>query len=427
MTKGTQTVAEEREHIYVVDRFPSYSETFVATEISSIIESGASVSVYSIHRPTAHYAGVAPYVARPLAAWQLLPWVLPGLLLLAAHFVGGLRMEARAIPKMIFAAAHSVRLASFLSARRGSNRRSYVLHPHFLARPTDVAILASALIKAPVVVTSHAGDAKDKRDPQLRRWRVAGADHIFAASKYVQSNLSSHEETAPTSIVHCGIEFSKLPPSVRSTTTNDQLVVVTIARLIATKGYDRAVSIVQHLAEASTKPITWHVIGEGPMREQLEKAQKTLATLKVNLVVHGALDHDAALAILADSDLFLLPSVVTHSHQNAGDGIPVSILEAMALGKIVLTTGAGGIPEAIVDGETGLLIQDQTDGEIANRTVSLLADAVQSKKISDQARTKILAEFQAKASAEAILKTVDLIVAGLPRADLRTDSRQGIH
>lgn len=398
--------------MYVVDKFPSYSETFVSTEMSSLMANGTRVSVYSIHPPDARFKGVAPYVAPPVTAWRMLVWVLPGVVLLALHVVLGLRMDMRNIPKLIFAAAHAARLAAVLHFARSNKEKGLVLHAHFLARPTDVAALASLWVPhTPVLVTSHAGDAKDRRDPKLRRWRTNSADHILAASQYVSENLTADQQDLPVSIVHCGIDVSKLPRAIKSSPTDEHLVVVTVARLIATKGYERAIGIVGALARSSRKPVHWHVVGDGPERQSLEDSRDLLSEAGVTVVLHGALDHESTLSVIAKCDLFLLPSAVTSEDQNAGDGIPVAILESMALGKLVVSTRAGGIPEAVVDGTTGLLMTTETDDEIAARILNLLKDDHIATKISFAAKEKIQSEFLADASAQAIESIVSSSIA----------------
>lgn len=408
----------------MVDKFPSYSETFVSTEMSSLMAKGIHVTVYSIHPPDARFKGVAPYVAPPVAAWRMLVWLLPGVVLLVSHVALGLRMDIRSVPKLVFAAAHAARLAVVLRLARSHKENGLVLHAHFLARPTDVAALASLWVpRAAVLVTSHAGDAKDRRDSRLRRWRTSSADHILAASHYVLKNLTADHHDLPVSIVHCGIDVSKLPPTSQTSSAAEHLVVVTVARLIPTKGYDRAIGIVKALAAASRKPVRWHVVGEGPERQSLENARDRLSELGVIIVLHGALNHESTLSVIAKCNLFLLPSAVTSEDQNAGDGIPVAILESMALGKLVVTTRAGGIPEAVRDGTTGLLITTETDGEIATKILNLVEDDHSAANISVAAKEKIQSEFRADASAQAIERIVSSTLAHRTSRLRRTDAK----
>lgn len=405
MTARQAADTEPHQHIYVVDRFPSYSETFVSTEISSLIERGSVVSVYSLHPPHAQVKGVAEYLARPHSALRMLLWVMPGAVLLISHVARGLRMNLRSLPKMVFASAHAARLAASVRVRTRTQGQQVVLHAHFLARPADVIALASYWIpSALLLVTSHAGDAKDRRDPRLRRWRLGKADHVIAASQYVLDHLAG--EVTRASIVHCGIETSRLPRILRVPTDDNGLSIATVARLIPTKGYDRAVAITKALAAGYSSPITWHVVGDGPMKQDIEAASEELLAAGVTVVLHGAQPHELTLEILAACDLFLLPSQVTTDSENAGDGIPVAILEAMAMGKLVVTTRAGGIPEAVIDGQTGLLITTESDKEISKRIINIIRDDVGRGRISANAKDKIKNEFEASASAVAIERIV---------------------
>lgn len=424
LTDRPTVSAGQREHVYVVDKFPSYSETFVSTEMSSLSDAGTPVSVYSIHKPDANIGLLAPYIAPPLAAWRMLPWALPGIALLLSNVATGLRMDVRGVPKMIFAAAHAARLAARIRFTRPHSRSHVVLHAHFLARPTDVVALSSLwLPRSPILVTSHAGDAKDRRDPKLRRWRTSSADHILAASQYVKANLTADQADLCVSVVHCGIDLSRLPRLRPGASADKHLVVVTVARLIPTKGYDRAIGIVAELGKLAGKPVVWHVVGDGPLRQDLEDARTRLTDAGVDLVMSGALSHDSTLHIIATADLFLLPSVVTSENQNAGDGIPVAILESMALGKMVVTTRAGGIPEAVVDGSTGLVITSETDSEVARRILSLIEDELSVSKMSASAMAKINTEFKAEASAAAIQSIVAAVISDPTSRFVRNDAK----
>lgn len=409
MTARLVLDARKRLHIYVVDKFPSYSETFVATEINSLLEQGTAVAVYSIHPPEARFEGVTGYVAQPKSMALMVPWVLPGLVLLAFNFKHGLRFDIRSFPKLIFAAAHAARLALAVRSKNAENALQVVLHAHFLARPADVVGLAGRWLPGvPVLVTSHAGDAKDRRDQRLRRWRIGRADHVLAASQFVLNNLG--DEPRKASIIHCGIDTMKLPQSADPGTV-DGLVIATVARLIATKGYDRAMGVVLALAARSSTRVTWHVVGEGPMRRDFESAAQRFAAAGVQVVLHGALNHDSTLRIIGRCSVFLLPSQITKSSENSGDGIPVAILEGMALRKLVVTTGAGGIPEAVIDNETGLLLSTDSHDEAADRILSILNDKRKYKTIVDRAQHKISAEFEASKSASSIQDIVASILS----------------
>lgn len=409
MTVRQLAGTDQRHHIYVVDRFPSYSETFVATEISSLAALGTAVSVYSLHPPKARFPGAASYLARPQGVLRMLPWALPGLLLLVSNFARGLSMEPRSLPKLIFASMHAARLAGTLLILRRAREQQLVLHAHFLARPADVVGLAAIWVPgAPVLVTSHAGDAKDRRDPKLRRWRLGVADHVLAASNYVLGNLAG--ECPRATIVHCGIDTAKLSQIRPLMRKDDSLGVATVARLIPTKGYRRAIAILLALGNMSKAPITWHIVGDGPMRQDIEDARDALFAAGVTVELHGALDHESTLQILATADVFLLPSELTKTSKNAGDGIPVAILEGMFLGKLVVTTNAGGIPEAVVDQETGLLVTTETDAEIAQRIMNVLSDNGTLNRLCAQAQKKIEKDFEATVSAIAIQEIVSSII-----------------
>ena len=188
------------------------------------------------------------------------------------------------------------------------------------------------------------------------RW----ADLVVCISDFTRAQLmriAEPEDWSKISIVRCGIDFDAFP--VRAPRAPGETpVVVTVARLSREKGLLVLVEAIARL-RAENVPVTARIIGHGPFRPQIEAA---VARLGVSDAVEltGPMPPEEVALALRDADVFCLPTFF--------EGLPISIMEAMAIGVPVVTTFVGAIPELVVDGETGWLVPAGN--------AELLADAI---------------------------------------------------
>ncbi|MBO6861160.1 MAG: glycosyltransferase, partial [Alphaproteobacteria bacterium] len=133
------------------------------------------------------------------------------------------------------------------------------------------------------------------------------------------------------------------------------------------------------------------IIGDGPLRERLEQTKDALG-LGDRVAFLGWRKQDYIARAMREADILLAPSVTTESGDQ--EGIPVTIMEAMACGMIVLSTWHSGIPELVEHGKTGLLVKER-DREGITRTLIDLAEASpeQWRRYSQAARLKVEADF----------------------------------
>jgi len=131
------------------------------------------------------------------------------------------------------------------------------------------------------------------------------------------------------------------------------------------------------------------IVGEGSQRQDLlQRAQRTGLFGQVRLLGY----RSDALAIVSACDLFVLPSLA--------EPFGLAILEAMALGKPVIATAAGGPLELVVDGRTGLLVPAQDPAVLADAIVALGRDAERRRRMGDEARCRFVACFTADRMAQ---------------------------
>jgi glycosyltransferase involved in cell wall biosynthesis len=106
--------------------------------------------------------------------------------------------------------------------------------------------------------------------------------------------------------------------------------------------------------------------------------------------------REDVLSFLSCADLFLLPSL--------WEGLPISILEAMAVGVPVISTRISAIPEAVIDGETGLLVEPGNAEELGDAIEKLLDDESLRRRLSEAARAFVFERFDEEAVARLVFE-----------------------
>jgi colanic acid/amylovoran biosynthesis glycosyltransferase len=383
-------------HIYFCTSHPSFSETFVALEMQSLINCGEDVLVYSLREPPPALTPSARYLKPPCRRSVLALWSVAGLVVLMRNCIAGLRFRPGNLTRLVFAASHAARVAHIVRRLDERSVDGVVLHAHFLDRPADVVAMLRRGRTAKLV-TVHAGDAYRRSDPALRQWRLESFDRIICASEYVRRGLP--EVTSGIDTIHCGVVVPQSHHR-RITAPLTRARVCTVARLVPTKNHIYAASVLEQLAELGTA-VEWHIVGGGPMETWLRQFARDTHTPNLRVVMHGAVAHRDALEIVRASDVMVMPS---RAQAPGTDGIPVALMEAMASGVLSVSTPVGGIPELIIDGVTGVMGDPLDPTSCAAAIAKLLADPVRLQGILDSAFEHVSESFNARVSAASVLK-----------------------
>jgi glycosyltransferase involved in cell wall biosynthesis len=234
------------------------------------------------------------------------------------------------------------------------------VHAHFGTNAAEVAMLAHALGGPPYSFTVHGPEEFDKPEFLGIREKVRRSAFAVAISSYGRSQLFrwiDHAQWPKVKIVHCGLDPSFYGVSTVPLTSAPKLVCV--GRLCEQKGQ---LLLVEAIANLAAKGIRAEVVlaGDGDMRSQLE-ALIASHGLGKQVTITGWVGADRVGAEILSARALVLPSFA--------EGLPVVIMEAMALKRPVLTTFVAGIPELVVAGQSGWLFPA---GD-----VSALADAIE--------------------------------------------------
>ncbi len=211
--------------------------------------------------------------------------------------------------------------------------------------------------------------------------------HITVVSKATQEYLASLG-VIPSTVVYPGVDRSIFKQNAAQ---RPGVHISFVGRLIESKGPQIFVDAIKPLLQKNPD-LTATVVGNGPLLTELQKNETA------QLHFTGRLDREGVAKVLAQTDIFVLPS--THH-----EGFPVSLLEAGASGAAVVTTDQGGTTEIIHDQKTGLIVQP-TVKEV-QAAIQLLAENKHLRQqLANRLNTKIEEQFSWKKTATTFLQAV---------------------
>ncbi len=341
---------------YFVNGHPKVSHTFIRREVMAIERLGQPVIRYALR-------GWDDTLVDPddLAEQRKTRYVLrngvPGLLLATAKFAvdhpaklwAGLRMAAKV-------AWHGDRtwLHHFVSLGEAIVLAQWCkddgidhIHAHFGTNSAEIVLLARSVGGPTYSFTVHGADEWDMPRQLKLREKLEHASFVVAISSFTKSQMmrwARTEDRDKVKVVHCGLDAPAFDAPLTPVPDNQRIVCV--GRLCIEKGQDVLVQAVAELAKRGVRAEV-ELVGDGPLRPRIESL----------ISMHG-LQKQVTLAGWASSaDVFdKLRAARVMALPSTSEGLPVVIMEALALGRPVITTYIAGIPELIRDGQEGFLL-----------------------------------------------------------------------
>jgi sugar transferase (PEP-CTERM/EpsH1 system associated) len=261
--------------------------------------------------------------------------------------------------------------------------RADVLHTHNPG-PHLHGALAAKLAGVPVLVhTKHGRNFVDRPlAVRLNRFAAALSDCVVAVSEDAARVALDLEKVSPTKvrIIRNGVDLDRFQyrPPRRS---DEGIRAVTVARLDPIKDQVTLLRAVRLVVDKEPA-FTLDIVGDGPSRPELELLRGTLGLAR-HVRFHG-FQHDVQ-PYLAQSDYFVLSSL--------SEGIPLTLLEAMAVGLPGVATDVGGNREVVVSGETGYLVPAEAPGALADAMLLVQADPMGLDRMGRAARHRVDSMF----------------------------------
>lgn len=381
---------------YVLKMFPRISETFILGEILTHQAAGLDLQVISLREPD----GLPPHGA--MRAFRGTVAYMPTEMDLGTVMRSIDEGEARfsGLPGALD--GEPVRGLDFLDvyqaiavAGAAMDRRITHLHAHFGSLAATVARLASRISGIPYSFTAHAKDifhqAVDRDD--LRR-KLEEAAFVVTISDYNLAYLQGEYGDSAGGVrrIYNGLDleqFRYCAPIAR------EARIVGVGRLIEKKGFADLVDACAILARQG-HDFSCEIIGPGPLEADL-RAQMDRLELSRRVRLLGPLPQERVIERIQGAAVLAAPCIVG-SDGNA-DGLPTVLLEAMALGTPCVSTDVTGIPEALHDGETGLMAPQNNPDKLAAAIGRLLDDADLRVRLAGAARQLVENEFDIRRNA----------------------------
>lgn len=222
--------------------------------------------------------------------------------------------------------------------------------------------------------------------------RAAPAIDIAIAVNRRWANLLIANTPLQTVVVHhLGVDLASIPPR-QGSRREGRFSVLFVGRMVEKKGLGVLLAAVREL-RARGRDLEIHAIGDGPDHDAL-RAQAAAAELDGSIIFYGSQPHDAVLRMMHRCDCLALPSVTAANGDQ--EGIPVTLMEAMAAGLPVVSTYHSGIPELVTDEQTGLLVPERDAAALADALDRLMSEAGLAVKLAANARRFVATEFNAE-------------------------------
>lgn len=384
---------------YVLKVYPRFSETFIVTEILAREAHGDDLSIYAL-RPTTD-ARFHPEIARVKAGVTWISRYPKGADLWARIADGVANADLRErfaaiLPELATLpgdeVAQGVELAQAVLADGITH-----LHAHFATLAGRMAWIASRLTGVPYTLTTHAKDIyHDSVDPVWLRRLATDADRVIAISRFNDEHLATVLDGtgARVSLQYNALELDRFPFRTPAE-PRDTLKVAAVGRLVPKKGFADLISAAAKLRDAGT-PVDVTIAGDGDLTAELN-AQIAAASLQESVRLIGPRTQSEIRDLIADADVFAAPCVPADDGNI--DGLPTVVLESMAIGTPVIATAVTGLPEVIVDGDTGVLLQPGDVDGLAAALRAFADGALPAQRMAANARALIEDQFDSRRQA----------------------------
>ena len=353
----TQAVPRLPTIAYLCSVYARVSHSFIRNEVARLRELGHEVHTFSI-RPTEAGELVNEEVRREAAATEVvleagLPrlsaalaratWRSPRRVLSAVRLA--LRLGSPGLKGRLWPVAYLLE-AAYLAERLRARKVQH-LHNHFAEGSASVATLASALSGIPYSLTVHGPSEFDKPASLAIGEKVRRSAFTVAVCDFGRSQLfrwCDHNDWPKVHVVRCGLDATFLGAVPTPVPTTRRLVCV--GRLAEQKGQLLLVEAAGRLA-AEGLGFEIVLVGDGPMRGPIEELIARLG-LRDHVRLAGWLGSEQVRDEIERSRALVLPSFA--------EGLPVVLMESLALGRPVISTYIAGIPELVSPGVSGWLV-----------------------------------------------------------------------
>jgi colanic acid/amylovoran biosynthesis glycosyltransferase len=394
---------------YLMSRYPAVSHVFIAREVQALRRLGLRIDTFAIHRSGARHVLTDEDGQARRDTYAVLPPRWPEFL--GAHLYALAARPRRYLVALWLAlgqppAGRRGRLggvAHFAEAvpiwRECRRRGLRHVHAHFTRPSADVARLASHFARGELTwsFTAHGVDI-GLDDPERLAEKVRHAAWVTCVSDFGRAQLMALVEDhhwTKLHLVRCGVDTRDFAPPLRRDGEDADLRILTVGRTEPVKGHAVLLDAVALLAERGIDTRAT-VVGDGSLLPGLRRRAAELG-IDGRVRFPGSVGQDRIRNHYAGADVFCLPSFA--------EGVPVVLMEAMAMGLPVVASRVMGVPELVEHGASGLLVPPARPDLLADALQRLAVDPTLRRRMGEAGRAAVARRFDPEVAAR-LLRTL---------------------
>jgi glycosyltransferase involved in cell wall biosynthesis len=379
---------------YLIGHYPAVTHTFILREVLALRNLGLHLETLSVNQPEWGQDGATQaelhetartFYVKAHGPFRIACDHIHCLIASPRRYLSGLQsalrlggLDLKASLRHLLYFAEAVVVGQWM-------RRNAIphLHVHFAIATATVAVLVKAIYRIPYSITVHGPEEFYNLDFHHVPEKIEQASFICCIGHFCRSQLMTvvpprHWEKLE--ICPLGVDPDAFQPAHVDTGV---FHIVCVGRLVPRKGQAILLEAVARLAGLGY-PVHLDLLGDGPDRPALQDAADRL-NIRAHVSFHGWVNQDHIHAFLKHADLFVLPSFA--------EGIPVSLMEAMAMEIPCISTYIAGIPELIQSGEDGVLVPASDAQALTAAMQTLLDDPALRLRIARAGRRKVIEKY----------------------------------
>ncbi len=388
---------------YLVSRYPAISHTFILREVLALRRRGFEIYPASINPPDRtrelmteeeRRESDATYCIKTAGLFRILMAHLRVLRASPRRYFGGLfyalglaGSDLHAWLYHFFYFVEAVALGDWM--RRNQLRH---VHVHFATPAATVAMLTGRICNVEFSMTVHGPDEFYDVGGYLLAEKIRLARFVCVIGRYCRSQLmkvSEPEHWHKFEISPLGVDPDLFCPAPHEKSA-DEFHLICVGRLVATKGQAILLQALSRLRQNQHR-VSLTMVGDGPDRTALELAASQLGIADC-VRFTGAVNQDHIRQFYRQADAFVLPSFA--------EGIPVVLMEAMAMGVPCISTMITGIPELIASGSEGILVPASDADLLADAIALLMNNPELAARFAIQGRQKVCRDYNLEINAD---------------------------
>jgi len=362
---------------YLFERFPSFGQTFCYREVAELYRQDISPPIFSIRTPK----------DEPPQDWDTRIVKRVHYLPEEKELLDDVRQaskKGKLAPEIVAALDEWGRRTDFLRlyqavyvGLRLQEAGIIHVHAHFAGMAARTAFWIAKFFPITFSFTAHANDIFAPSKFEIGLDKLVGAARVVVtetdyAEKFLRERFPERADRIHR--VYNGLNLAEFG---RATFSSDPPSIVAIGRLIVKKGFANLIRACALLVERG-RSFQCDIYGEGPLEKQL-RAQIEELGLRQFVQLPGPKPQHELRARLANASVFILPSVP--EPEGGMDNLPTVIMEGMATGLPVVSTRIGGIPEMVIENQTGFLVQPEDSVALAGAMEKVTSDRSLGRKL----------------------------------------------